>query len=164
MIRMLLRALGWLFYNLERLRMRCLGTYKTSLCRCGENSYVGGGVSLSHPENITIGRNSYVNGGMLCASPGAKIVIGDDCLVSYAVHLRTDMHRHSDPDVPVNCQGHDEADIVLGDNVWVGYGAQVMSGVTVGSNSIVGAGAVITRDVPEGVVVAGVPAKVIKKR
>ena len=42
MIRMLLRALGWLFYNLERLRMRCLGTYKTSLCRCGENSYVGG--------------------------------------------------------------------------------------------------------------------------
>lgn len=101
---------------------------------------------------------------MLCASPGAKIVIGDDCLVSYAVHLRTDMHRHSDPDVPVNHQGHDEADIVLGDNVWVGYGAQVMSGVTVGSNSIVGAGAVITRDVPEGVVVAGVPAKVIKKR
>ena len=95
---------------------------------------------------------------MLCASPGAKIVIGDDCLVSYAVHLRTD------PDVPVNRQGHDEADIVLGDNVWVGYGAQVMSGVTVGSNSIVGAGAVITRDVPEGVVVAGVPAKVIKKR
>ena len=67
---------------------------------------------------------------MLCASPGAKIVIGDDCLVSYAVHLRTDMHRHSDPDVPVNRQGHDEADIVLGDNVWVGYGAQVMSGVT----------------------------------
>lgn len=54
---------------------------------------------------------------MLCASPGAKIVIGDDCLVSYAVHLRTDMHRHSDPDVPVNRQGHDEADIVLGDNV-----------------------------------------------
>ena len=53
MIRMLLRALGWLFYNLERLRMRCLGTYKTSLCRCGENSYVGGGVSLSHPENWT---------------------------------------------------------------------------------------------------------------
>lgn len=46
----------------------------------------------------------------------------------------------------------------------MGYGAQVMSGVTVGSNSIVGAGAVITRDVPEGVVVAGVPAKVIKKR
>ena len=42
MIRMLLRALGWLFYNLERLRMRCLGTYTTSLCRCGENSYVGG--------------------------------------------------------------------------------------------------------------------------
>lgn len=87
---------------------------------------------------------------MLCASPGAKIVIGDDCLVSYAVHLRTDMHRHSDPDVPVNRQGHDEADIVLGDNVWVGYGAQVMSGVTVGSNSIVGAGAVITRERTRG--------------
>ncbi len=49
MIRMLLRALGWLFYNLERLRMRCLGTYKTSLCRCGENSYVGGGC-LAEPS------------------------------------------------------------------------------------------------------------------
>ena len=52
-------------------------------------------------------------------------------------------------------QGHDEADIVIGDDVWVGYGAQIMAGVTVGSHSIVGAGAVVTHDVPEFAIVGG---------
>lgn len=74
------------------------------------------------------------------------------------------MHIHENSSVPINRQGHSEADIVIRDNVWIGYGAQIMSGVTVGSDSIVGAGAVVTKDVPEGTVVAGVPARVIKKR
>ena len=55
----------------------------------------------------------------------------------------------------MNQQGNDEADIVIGDDVWIGYGAQIMSGVTVGSHSIVGAGSVVTHDVPEFAVVGG---------
>jgi acetyltransferase-like isoleucine patch superfamily enzyme len=112
-------------------------------------------VELRHPENVFIGERSYVNGGMLAASENAKIVIGKDCMLSYGVHLRTDMHHHDHTDIPMNQQGHDEADIVIGDDVWVGYGAQIMSGVTVGSHSIVAAGAVVTHDVPAYAVVGG---------
>lgn len=55
-------------------------------------------------------------------------------------------------------QGHSEEDIIIGDNVWIGYGSQIMSGVHIGSNAIVAAGAVVTKDVPDNVIVGGVPA------
>jgi maltose O-acetyltransferase len=114
-------------------------------------------VDLRHPEHVFIGARSYVNGGMLAASENARIVIGEDCMLSYCVHLRTDMHRHDRIDIPMNQQGDDEADIVIGDDVWVGYGAQIMSGVTIGSHAIVGAGAVVTHDVPKYAIVGGCP-------
>lgn len=62
------------------------------------------------------------------------------------------------------CQGHIHQNICIGDDVWIGYGAQVMGGVTIGSGSIVGAGAIVTKDVPEYTVVAGVPAAIISVR
>lgn len=127
------------------------------LSRNGSEGRVAAGVDLRFPENVHVGARSYINGGMVAASENAKIVIGEDCMISYGVHLRTDMHRHGPVDVPMNQQGHDEADIVIGDDVWIGYGVQIMSGVTVGSHSIVGAGAVVTHDVPEFAVVGGFP-------
>lgn len=105
-----------------------------------------------------------MNGGMLCASEHAKIVIGRDCMISYAVHMRTDMHRYDSVGIPMKDQGCVEKDIIIGDDVWIGYGAQVMAGVSIGSGSIVAAGAVVTKDVPEYAVVGGVPARIIKMR
>ena len=130
----------------------------------GSKGRVSGLVDIRNPEHVFIGGGSYVNGGMLAASENASITIGRDCMVSYNVHMRTDSHKHDRVDVPMNRQGHDEADIVIGDDVWVGYGAQVMAGVTIGSHSIIGAGAVVTHDVPEYAVAVGVPARVIKDR
>lgn len=107
---------------------------------------------------------SYVNGGMLCASPRAKITIGKNCMISYQVHMRTDMHRHDRTSIPMKEQGFDESDIVVGDDVWIGYGAQVMPGVVIGDGAIIGAGAVVTKDVPSMAVVGGIPVKLIKMR
>lgn len=126
-----------------------------SIGKNGSQGRLTGKVDLRHPEHVFIGARSYVNGGMLAASEKGRIVIGEDCMLSYGVHLRTDMHRHGRTDVPMNRQGVDEADIVIGDDVWVGYGAQITSGVTVGSHAIVGAGAVVTHDVPAYAVVGG---------
>lgn len=130
----------------------------------GSRGRVAARVDLRYPENVHVGARSYSNGGMVAASKNAQIVIGEDCMLSYGVHLRTDAHRHELTDVPMSRQGHDEADIVIGDDVWVGYGAQIMAGVTVGSHSIVGAGAVVTHDVPELAIVGGVPVRLLRWR
>lgn len=134
------------------------------ICERFGGGFIGAKTTLIHPENIFLGRNAYVNGGMIAASPEAKIIIGDNCMVSYDVHMRVDSHRHDSTEVPMITQGHSHKDIILGNDVWVGYGAQIMSGVTVGPGSIVAAGAVVTKDIPAFSVVVGVPARVIKKR
>ena len=150
---------GKLVVKARSFNNKLVAAYNSSLL--GAN--VGASCVIVHPENISVGENSYINGGMLLASPNARISIGKNCLISYAVHIRTDMHRH-EPGVPIIEQGVTESDIVIGDNVWIGYGAQIMSGVTIGSNSIVGAGAVVTKDVPQNVIVGGVPARIIGER
>ena len=85
-------------------------------------------------------------------------------MISYCVHLRVDTHVHNRMDLNINEQGTVSHPITIGNNVWVGYGAQIMAGVTVGDNAIVGAGAVVTKDVPKNAVVGGVPARVLRIR
>jgi acetyltransferase-like isoleucine patch superfamily enzyme len=132
--------------------------------RKGRNVVILHGVSIKYAENVSIGDNSYVNGGMLIAGQSSRIVIGRDCLLSYQVHLRTTTHCFRDKDRLIRDQGLREADIVIGDDVWIGYGAQIMSGVTVGTGAVVGAGAIVTKDVEPYAVVAGVPAVKIGER
>lgn len=134
------------------------------LASCGSEGRVTYMVDIRLPEHISIGDRGYVNGGLLAASKHARILIGKDCMISYNVHMRTDMHRYDRISIPMNKQGVSEADIVIGDDVWIGYGAQIMMGVTVGSHSIIGAGAIVTHDIPEYSVAVGVPARVIKDR
>lgn len=125
---------------------------------------MAGYLIMRYPQNIFLGEGSYVNGGMLCASSNARIVVGRNCMISYNTHLRTDMHRHDDVTAPMISQGRDHKDIILEDDVWIGFGAQIMAGVKIGTGSIVGAEAVVTRDVPPYSVVGGVPARLIRRR
>lgn len=140
-------------------------TYKRKqISKIGANSRISADVQLKYPNNIEIGDNTYINGGMIAASPNAKIVIGNDCLISYAVHLRTDMHICKDKKLPINKQGYKEADIIIGNDVWIGYGVQIISGVIIGDGAVVGAGAVVTKNLESYKVYAGVPAVEIGER
>lgn len=114
---------------------------------------------------ISTSGGSFVNpGGIIYASRNAKIHIGNNCMISYNVHIRTDYHVYQNPQLPMKEQGMKEKDIYIGDDVWVGCGAQIMSGVIVGKGAVIGAGAVVCHDVPEYAVVGGVPARIIKYR
>lgn len=157
--------LGKLIICLRKKKNNCIEAYMNSILRRnGSLGRVTYHVEMRYPENIYIGKGSYINGGMISASEEAKIVIGRNCMISYAVHLRTDMHIHKQTNIPMIMQGSSHKDIMIGDDVWIGYGAQIMSGVTIGNGVIVGAGAIVTKDVPDYAVVVGVPAKTIKTR
>lgn len=126
--------------------------------------YISGRCYIDYPENIYIGEGSYINGGMIMASPNAKIIIGKNCLISYDVHLRTDMHCYLRRNQFILKQGHMEKDIIIEDDVWIGYGAQIMSGVTVAKGSVIAAGAVVTHDTESYGVYGGIPARRMKYR
>jgi acetyltransferase-like isoleucine patch superfamily enzyme len=109
-------------------------------------------------KNITIGKGVFINSGC-CFQDQGGITIGDGTFIGHQVVFATIdhglelEHRHDNFVSPIK----------LGKNVWVGAHATILRGVTVGDNSVIAAGAVVTKDVPENVVVGGVPAKIIKR-
>ncbi len=109
-------------------------------------------------KNISVGKNVFVNAGC-CFQDQAGITVGDGALIGHQVVIAT-LNHDLDPE---NRASMIPAPVVIGKNVWIGSHATVLAGVTVGDNSVMAAGAVVTKDVPPSVVVAGVPARVIKK-
>lgn len=130
------------------------------LGECGEGVYIKPPLYVDYGFNIAIGAGSFINYGLV-ALDVAAITIGRDVLIGPNVQLLTPTH----PLEPALRRAKYEAakPIVIGDNVWLGGGAIVLPGVTIGADSVVGAGAVVTRDVPPNVVVAGNPASIIRR-
>lgn len=145
-------------YYLRKHNLRKVGLNETS------GVVIGSDVNLSYPEHISIGENTYINGGDLIASKNAEIVIGKNCLISYYVHMRTDMHCYKSQNKLIKNQGHMEKSIYIGNDVWIGYGAQIMSGVKVAEGCVIAAGAIVTHDTEAYGVYAGVPAVKIGDR
>jgi len=89
-----------------------------------------------------------------------SIIIGDACMIAHGVYISdADWHGIYDRAEPVG----NTKPVVIKDNVWIGDSAIVCKGVTIGANSIIGAGAVVTKDVPPNTVFAGNPAQLVKK-
>lgn len=109
-------------------------------------------------KNITVGKNVFINTGCRFQDQGG-IRIGDHVLIGHNVVLATLNHDFA----PYNRATMHPAPIHIEDRVWIGANATVVPGVTIGENSIVAAGAVVTKDVPPNTIVGGVPAKVLKR-
>lgn len=115
--------------------------------------------------SITIGDWTAFNiGAHINASCGGRIIIGAHCPIGPGVVMRTANHRFSRTDINIQDQGHDAADIVIDDDCWIGANAVILGGVHIGRGAIIGAGAVVTKDVPSMAIAVGIPAKVIKYR
>ncbi len=109
---------------------------------------------------------------------GAKTVIGQECTISAYQHVRIGEqcviadramfidfdHGVVEVERPIRLQGIYKRDVEVGNNVWIGYGACVLRGVSVGDNAVIGTNAVVTKDVPANAVVGGIPARIIRMR
>lgn len=109
-------------------------------------------------KNINIGKNVFINSGCRFQDQGG-ITIGDGTLIGHNAVLATLNHDFA----PEKRGTLHPASIVIGKNVWIGANVTVVPGVNIGDNSIIAAGAVVTKNIPANVVVGGVPAKVIKE-
>ena len=109
-------------------------------------------------KNITIGKNVFFNTGCSFQDRGG-IRIGNGSMLGMNVTIATLNHGLSSETRNTTYP----SSVIVGENVWIGSNATILPGVTIGGNSVVAAGAVVTKNVPENSVVAGVPAKVIKK-
>lgn len=108
-------------------------------------------------KNLTIGKNVFINSGCHFQDQGG-ITIGDGSQIGHKVTLATLNHGIAAEDRRTLYP----APIVTGKNVWIGASTTVVPGITIGDNAVVGAGSVVTKDVPANTIVAGVPAKVIR--
>lgn len=119
-----------------------------------------GDFTVLHPENVKIGANLAINHDVFIIGL-AGITIGDDVVLSARAML-IDVSLSPDGFDRTATRSYANRPIVIEDGVWVGAGAIILPGVTVGRRSIVAAGAVVTRDVPPLTIVGGNPARVIK--
>ncbi|WP_394214974.1 sugar O-acetyltransferase [Brachybacterium vulturis] len=126
----------------------------------GEGTVVRPPFAVDYGSNVTLGARTFVNY-HLTAADVAPITIGDDCQIGPNVQLLTPIHP-TEPR-PRRERWERAAPIVIGDNVWLGGGVTVLPGVRIGDNAVIGASAVVTRDVPAGVVAVGNPARVLRE-
>lgn len=112
---------------------------------------------------ITIGSQTYI-GPYTCISGPGSISIGENCLIAGQSGLYASNHCHGDRQRAIRDQGITTRGICIEDDCWLGTGVKVLDGVTVGRGSVIGAGAIVNRDIPPYSIAVGVPAKVISQR
>ncbi len=121
----------------------------------GEGTIISNQLTVVAPQNVKMGKNVYVMNGVLLMASGG-ILVEDYALI--AAHAKIISNDHDPYFRPIiTCQP-----VIIKEGAWIGAGAAIMKGVTVGKYAIVGANSVVTKDVPDYAVVVGVPAKVIK--
>jgi len=179
--KMLSRDYAFLLARLAWLKLRWRGRLKTDgfafVCpgvrfeigrgatvHLGRWSWLGHGTKVrAHEGEVRIGAKTVI--GQECTITAFQHVsIGRECIIADRVMLIDFDHGVVEVERPVRVQGIYKRDVRVGHNVWVGYGACFLRGVTVGDNVVVGTSTVVTNDVPANAVVGGVPARVLRMR
>ena len=140
------------------------GHQNNKIC-LGEQVALERGVEIGALENtrIHIDENTYIGSYVCIAGPG-DIKIGKDCMIAAHSGIFANNHNFADLTQPIRNQGVTRKGIVIEDDCWLGHGVTVLDGVSIGQGSVIGAGAVVTKDIPAFSVAIGVPAKVIRSR
>lgn len=141
-----------------------LWSLKLKLRRLGSNNRVYF-AHIVEPYNVSIGHHVYINKNCDIITTGSRVTIGNYVMVGPNVTFVAQNHDVSDWKKPmILSQRYHRGDIRVGDDVWIGANATILSGVTINRGAVIAAGSVVTKDVPPFSVVGGVPAMKIKDR
>jgi acetyltransferase-like isoleucine patch superfamily enzyme len=137
---------------------------KDAVLHLGRWSWIGHGSKIRvHEGEVRIGAKSVI--GQECTiSSFQHVSIGRECVVADRVMLIDFDHGMVEVERPIREQGIYKRDVRIGHNVWIGYGASFLRGVTVGDNAVIGTYTVVNKDVPANAVVAGVPVRLLRMR
>ena len=132
---------------------------------------MGRGVGLNRHSSlyaargrITLGNNVFLGDFSSINGNDAEIIIGSDVAIGPMTLIQGANHNFDRLDIPIIRQGHSESQVVIEDNVWIAARCVILPGVRIRSGAVIGAGAVVNKDVPANAVAAGVPAKVLRYR
>lgn len=129
--------------------------------KCGSYVNIEKGADFGTGKGISIGDFSGI--GINCQVRG-PLTIGKDVMMGPDVLILTHTHNHENVNIPMRLQKGYIKGVIIGDDVWIGTRVIILPGVHIGNGVIIGAGAVVTKDIPDYAIVGGVPAKIIKYR
>ncbi len=115
---------------------------------------LGKGIKIG--DNVGLGEFAYLGG-------AGGLEIGSDCIIGQYLSCHPENHNYSDSSQLIRFQGTTRQGIKIGQNCWIGSKVTILDGVTVGDNCVIAAGAVVTKSMPNNVIIGGVPAKVLKE-
>jgi acetyltransferase-like isoleucine patch superfamily enzyme len=153
---------------LSRLTGPRLSPWRTRLVRkhfraFGAKSTVSFGTRILEPSKISVGSRSSIPNMSVIDGRGG-LTIGNDCLLGFENVILSSTHASERIDRPIAAQGMFQSPVEIGDDVWTGCRVVVLPGVRIGSHAIVGAGSIVTDDIPDWAIAVGAPARVIRDR
>jgi len=132
--------------------------------RFGRFVWIGDGTKIRCHEGVVEIGAKTVMGQECTISAYQRVRIGDECVIADRAMFIDFDHGMVEVERPIRKQGIYKRDVEVGNNVWIGYGACVLRGVSVGDNAVIGTNSVVTKDVPANAVVGGIPARIIRMR
>jgi acetyltransferase-like isoleucine patch superfamily enzyme len=132
--------------------------------RFGRFVWIGDGTKIRCHEGIVEIGEKTVMGQECTISAYQHVRIGEECVIADRAMFIDFDHGVVEVERPIRLQGIYKRDVEIGNNVWIGYGACILRGVSVGDNAVVGTNSVVTKDVPANAVVGGIPARIIRMR
>jgi acetyltransferase-like isoleucine patch superfamily enzyme len=132
--------------------------------RFGRFVWIGDGTKIRCHEGIVEVGAKTVMGQECTISAYQRVRIGEECVIADRAMFIDFDHGIVEVERPIRSQGIYKRDVEVGNNVWIGYGACILRGVSVGDNSVIGTNSVVTKDVPANAVVGGIPARIIRMR
>ena len=156
----------YLKFFLRFLRLLFATNFKSIVV--GKNLAISYGVKIYPSQYVNIGDNVMIGRDVIIStskSGRSPISIGNNVMIAHRSLIIGGNHEYSRTDIPINIQGEGvQGAIIVEDDVWIGAGCIILSGVRIGKGSIIGSGSIVIKDIPKYSIAVGNPAKVIKNR